>query len=118
MSDNKKAILNQITEYIEFCYDNNIRGFRTKTNVNYRSYQKSSSNSENTELQIVTDLKNRIKSETNKSIKDLLNKELLKHIGNRSDLRKRWGSSLKVISLTENEYKKATPKKSKSKKTK
>ena len=113
MSDTKKQILSQISEYVEFCYDNNVRGFRTKTNVNYRSFKKSNSGSENTESQIVIDLKNRIKGETNKSIKDLLNKELLKHIGSRSDLRKRWGSSLKVIGMTENEYKKANPKKKK-----
>ena len=111
MNDNKKEILNQITEYIEFCYDNNVRGFRNKTNINYRSFLKSNKNVNDTESQIVIDLKNRIESETNNSIKQLLKKELLKHVGNRSDLRKRWGSSLKVISLTENEYKKPKVKK-------
>ena len=104
-AETKDAIMQQITEYIDYCYDNNIRSFRTKVKANYNSYKKSDAfTKESSESQIVTDLKNSIANTTNEDIKKMLNDELKKQMGDRSDLRQRYGRVLSRICMNNGEY--------------
>lgn len=89
----KEQDLRSLNEYINWCYENNFRGFKDKVKQNNKSSlnSKAEINSDTIRLQEL------IKNETNPVIKKVL-KEGLKQVDNTEEvLRKRWGNTLNLI---------------------
>lgn len=98
--------MESIVEYLNWCWNNNYRGFQTKVRQNNTSAEQSKSQVSETAMKL-KDLANETKNEKERAV---IMEAFKKADNTEQILRKRWGNTLKLIGKSNAEIKREAKK--------